>query len=216
MKYINYIFIFLTLHSCNPNYNSKSERPILHDTVLTDIPNSRRNSESRKIKSKIESLAALEDIEKGYKDSAIRLWFTNSSNIEALFILTKKDGRWQGEFQKLDFVYSSDIDKSSIAKEDTLTSIKKMVKSLSPKSGWAVLMDSLDRLGLFILPDMELLKDYGLGTDGRWVTVEIATSEKYRIYSYQEPFSHANRFREAASMEKIGTLIENEFNYKRR
>lgn len=127
---------------------------------------------------------------------------------EQLIIFGKEEGRWFANLSELTFIYDKN--------RDSLLSISKSVIEKTPKSGWKLLLDSLNRLKIMSLPDMSDIPNYELSTDGNGVTIEIASKNRYRVYSYQNPFYYQTKFVEAQNIVRIMELLEREFEFKRR
>ena len=120
--------------------------------------------------------------------------------------LKKSDGIWKAESHnmQLDLI------------NDTIQIVNIKSNPVFPKSGWESFTSKLFSINILNLPDDSEIKDYNLNsaTDASFVIVEIATKNKYKIYSYTEPFVHLE-FPEAKLMENIMNLIEQELGMKR-
>lgn len=173
--------------------------------VKKDIPENKQTSQFHLVKGNIEKKIGIKSIEKGFNGMEIRIWFANSSLREHLVILQKTKNAYLGKLYLLNFNYDS---------TNSLVSIDKLVEEVKPKSGWKFFIDSLFKLKLLTLPDMSSIKGYELGFDGKSITVEVATTDLYRIYSYWEP-SKRSEFWQARAAEFISQIIEEELGFKR-
>lgn len=144
-------------------------------------------------------------LDKGYDSIFIRLWYVYRFSLQVVD-LKKSEAVWKAEFHnmQLDLI------------NDTIQPVNIKSNPAFPKSGWENFTGKLFALNVLNLPDDLEIKDYHLNgaMDASFVTVEIATKSKYRIYSYTEPYVHLE-FPEAKSMENIIKLIDEELGVKR-
>jgi hypothetical protein len=173
--------------------------------IKKDIPKNKRTTKFHSIKEQIEHKIGINSMEDGFDEMEIRIWFANSSLREQLIDLQKINTTWHANIYTLVYNYDSN---------NALVSINKSIKQIKPKSGWNYFIDSLTKLKLLILPDMSAIKGYQLGFDGRSVTVEVATPNLYRIYSYWEP-GEKSEFWQARNIEFISKFLEKEFGFIR-
>ncbi len=80
-----------------------------------------------------------------------------------------------------------------------------------PKSGWANFTRKLFKSNITTLPDFSEISNYNPANDSHSISVEISTKKYYRIYTYLDPKTKPN-IKEAAEIEKILQLIDEEFN----
>ncbi len=143
-------------------------------------------------------------LDKGYDSLFIRLWYVYRATMQVTD-LKKSDGKWSAGFHTMKFGVI----------EDRLDVIETNSTYISPKSDWNIFMNKLFSLNLLELPDDSELPDYkSLVNDAAFVIVEVATKERYKIYSYGEISDHLE-FPQVVKMENIMKLIEEEFGIKR-
>lgn len=149
--------------------------------------------------------AGLNFLDNGYDSVFIRLWYVYRFSLQVVD-LKKNQGVWKAESHnmQLDLI------------NDTIQPVNIKSNPAFPKSGWESFTSKLFSLNILNLPDDSEIKDYHLNnaTDASFITVEIATINKYKIYSYTEPYVHLE-FLEARSMENIIKLIDEELGLKR-
>lgn len=200
-------FFCIAIISCDANTQNSESSKSGSDTVIKDIPKFFDSDHFKKIKNDILSKAGLPDIENGFDSLQIRIWLGYVfKNQEQVLVLKKQDDGWSGEFIDLFFNYSG---------KHKLDSINKQVKDVRPISGWNEFITKLYQLDFLTLPDDSKISNYSSDADGDGVTVEIATKDKYRIYSYQSPGIREDSIPEAKKIENILQLIEDELGVKR-
>lgn len=141
----------------------------------------------------------LDSLEGGYDSLQFRIWLGHSlAKVKHVVILKFKDQKWKG--QLVSFSENND-------------QVKK-VRKVHPVSGWDTLIDSLYKLGIVTLPHETEISGYnGAGADGISYYFEIATSKKYRVYSYSNPEDNTS-FWQAVNVLQIAGLLEKEFDFK--
>lgn len=142
----------------------------------------------------------LDSLEAGYDSLQIRIWLGHSmAKVKHVVILKFKDQEWKGEL----ISYSEEAENNDPGKK---------AGKIYPKSGWRVLIDSLNKLRIVTLPHETEIAGYNGagGADGISYDFEIATSKSYRAYSYSNPEYNRN-FWQAGNVLKIAILIEREF-----
>lgn len=208
-------YFFLTamyLYSCKEvpdNYDMQQLHRRNIDTIVRDIPKNSKGEylEFYKTKRKIENMLGLEPIESGWDSMQIRLWWGHTATDTGHLIkLEKNKGIWKAEVTLLAYFFSQD---RQIIDSVVSHSVVKI-----PISGWSKFYDSLDKLKITLLPDMNSIKGYPVIADGDGVVVEVATSKYYRIYHYHAPFLAANYVREAKLMSEIVRLLTHELQIK--
>lgn len=194
-------------------YSCKSNKPLPANTKCGTNPIIKYkpfagDTSSDEIKRKVLGLAGLEDLENGFNEQQVRIWFTFSSPIENLLILSKTAAGWSGSYEQLNFQYDAD--------NGDLISIKRASRAVTPRSGWKFLADSLYKLEIYNLPDMSQIPGYELERDGHWITVEYADCKSYRIYRYQSPWGYEKQFWQAAMVTQISRLAKEQFDISQR
>lgn len=200
------VFFSFLFNSCNLA-DHKNENCNMGDSLITDIPVNRTDTNTIQIRDKIERLAGLTKIDTGFNGLQIRVWYAYSSNVEHLILLTRTENNWSGTLNTLKYSYDEN--------NGSLVSINRISKNVFPKSGWKAFGDSIISMGILELPDMSAINGYELGTDGNWFTVDFANCRKYRYSAYQSPWYYADKFLQARRVVNISNLIENELDFKR-
>ena len=145
----------------------------------------------------------LDSLEAGYDSLQIRIWLGHSlARVRHVVILKYKDQEWRGQLV-------------SFSDETGNHHPVKKVRKVSPNSGWDILIDSLYKLGIVTLPNETAIAGYSCngGTDGVSYNFEIATSNRYRYYRYDNP-EDCKSFWQARNVLQIASLLENEFDFK--
>ncbi len=204
LKFINglgLISFLLIVYSCTQTGKPSSSEKTDSQLIDTTIPKNKYDKESfpsKMIKRDIKK-AGLLSLDNGYDSIFIRLWYTYGSTKQVVE-LRKTLGKWNAEFHSMELgIVDSKI---SITNTASIHGY--------PKSNWNVFTDKLFSFDILNLPDDSELYNYNVDADGNFVVVEIASKNKYRIYSYSVPYVHLE-FPEAVKMENIMKLIEEEF-----
>ncbi len=143
----------------------------------------------------------LDSIENGYHDLQIRVWYNYALVKERkLVIITNKDTNWTAAMY--DFQISRD------GKTETILS--KKIRQVSPKSGWPAFSKKLLALQVVTLPNQDDVEGYSAGDDGKTYSVEVASKNQYRFYSYWEPQKNQDKFWQAKNLTEILKLFETE------
>lgn len=146
-------------------------------------------------------------IENGFDSLCIRLWYGYSfdSRIQCLTI-TKTGFKWEAEYNLLT---------TFLDDKDSILSIEKSTEKKFPKSGWHTFIKKLLDQNVTTLPDDWLIPgSASTPTHGDVVSVEIATRNNYRYYSYYSPGWYRG-VKEAQAMQEILRLVEYEFSFKK-
>lgn len=183
----------------------------LSDTIIKDIPRSRKGMEPAYYKNKpqIERAMGLNSIENGFDSIELRLWYGYSIDDSSQLVVLKKgkNQKWISELCNFKYKYDE--------RNNILTSIGKVCFDRTPKSGWDHFTRKLFDLEITDLPDAGKLPGYIDATDGGSIIIEVATSKLYRIYAYQLPSVNQEKFIQAKKMVDILRLIEEEFDFRR-
>jgi hypothetical protein len=145
----------------------------------------------------------LDSLEAGYDSLQFRIWLGHSmAKVKHVVILKFKDHKWKGQLV-------------SFSNETENNDLSKKVRKVYPGSGWDTLIDSLYKLKIISLPHETELAGYSGtgGTDGISYDFEIATSKRYRAYSYKNPEYNTN-FWQAKNVLQIANLLEKEFDFQ--
>lgn len=209
--YIFFLFVLSGIYCCNGNNTAlRLNADNQNDTVLHDIPKNSNGKESNVFKfvTQMAHKLKIERLDTGFKQTQIRIWcsysFIDSSQ---LVVLKKVNNEWSAQLYTYFFKRFNDFNGV-----DTIVSKQ---PSLIPQSGWRKFLKSLRKLKIEELPDMDRLNNTFIISEGDAITVEIATINKYRLYSYVNPKEFENKWWQAKNMENILVLIEYELNFKR-
>ena len=159
------------------------------------------------IKKKYDKILGLPSLENGYDSFQLRVW-CNYGNLKKthLIVISNKAGKWDGTLYRLL------ID----SKSDTSYFLEKAdKKQITPRSGWGQLISKMNELKIPTLLSYEYLPGYGIGVDGEFYMVEVATQNKYRFYDYYDPRNEAKDYKEAEVLEEFLEILEKEFSFHR-
>ncbi|MBO9632759.1 MAG: hypothetical protein J7578_06540 [Chitinophagaceae bacterium] len=205
------ILFFLSVSCSSFNKKGKDtgeEVTTKADTFIRDIPQYRTSPSMMHLKTNIESLLNISSLENGFDSLEIRIWYAYALTDKEQLVIIKHTGtQWAAQINTLTFHYGNN--------NDSILSISKQSVDRFPRSGWDSLMLNLKNLDFFILPDHKQLQNYHTGTDSDAITVEFATKNTYRIYTYIQPSRYTTTFKEAVKIENIMDLIEREFEFAR-
>ena len=193
----------LLLYSCQSATTEVNKGKCDNDSIVKNVPLGELDTSMQRAKMKILHFADLEDLQNGFDESQIRIWFSYSATTENVLIFSKTNNEWTGSNNRLEFLYDS------ISTE--LTDINRTSKPIIPKSGWSLFTDSLFKLGLHTMPDMTEIPGYELNRDGHWITIEYADCKIYRLVRYQFPQGLTERYPEAKRIVDACRLIERHF-----
>lgn len=143
----------------------------------------------------------LDNLENGFHDLQIRVWYNLALVSERkLVVITNKDTSWTADIYDLQVGWEG----------KTETILSKKIRRVSPKSGWPTFSKKLLDLQIMTLPNQDDVEGYSAGDEGRTYSVEVATKNQYRFYSYWEPQGYENKFWQAKKMTEILRLFETE------
>jgi hypothetical protein len=205
------ISFFLFVACSNEPQETRSQSVTNKDTVgfVTDLPLDKHGKADffERIKWERDYIGGLDTLEKGYAPLQIRLWYVYGDDDinDRQIVVIKKKKDWLAELHTTTWAYT---DTSGYMTGRTVITAK-------PKMGWDKFIDSLKSLGVMELPDQSRIPDMPLTVHASTIHVEIAQEKKYRFYSYTAPKKYAGKFTEAARIEKIMQLIEDELGFKR-
>jgi hypothetical protein len=143
----------------------------------------------------------LESIDSGFDSIEIAIW-TNVNHVQKVFVIKNAKGAWSASFIRFGPV----LDKY----RDSVVGFRYNVSPVAPRSSWNAFAAQLFGDHILTLPDERKLPKYEIVGDGRHLAVEVATREKYRIYTYTNPEMN-ERIQEAQDVMSILDLIKNEF-----
>lgn len=148
----------------------------------------------------------LENIESGFENLQIRLWVDYALyKGRELYIIKNINGNWSSE------VYNM-MTARSAENEDSI--ISKVIKTVTPKSGWDSLVTNLLNLKIATLPDMGNIPGLvDIIDDGVDYNIEIAGKYQYRFYGYHVPEYFQDNFWQAKNMVQIVKLIREQLRF---
>ncbi|CAN5767382.1 hypothetical protein BH11BAC3_BH11BAC3_04640 [soil metagenome] len=149
----------------------------------------------------------ISNIEKGDDSLRVRIWYDFSliGNKKMIDIVFTKAACIANLYEWIGYMTFDS------KKEITVTDIKKL--QLAPKTDCNNILDNIKRLKILELPTMDSIPDLrDSWADGHTVSFEIGTKEQYRFYSYHMAEKFADRFWQAANVDKFLDMIEAELN----
>jgi hypothetical protein len=152
----------------------------------------------------------LDSIFNGYDSLQIRLWIVQGLfGHRQLYIIRNNRGKWEANYYilTLDSNYANGNGSREFLHGPEPFNVA-VSKAVSPKMGWHKLMDSLQSLNVFEMPDMSEIK----GMEVNWThptgyCIEIATRYNYRYYKYYDPHRFEHKFWQAANIGKTESLL---------
>ncbi|MEO7311026.1 MAG: hypothetical protein ABIX01_11560 [Chitinophagaceae bacterium] len=158
--------------------------------------------------------AGFDCLDSGYYDMEIRIGFGGGLRAqEQYFILKRSDGTWNACINivsmDLEYIYSPD---SSYKTKLVVAENKK--NEVFPKSNWETVFRKLNEWQIFTLPDGEVIDNGGsdAATDGEGYSIEVATSNMNRRYSYSYPEDKLDKW-QAKSFYDIMNFLYKEFGF---
>jgi len=184
---------------------------IISDTIVKDLPKLKPVEQSAAYSSSDlkNKRAGFSSMENGADSIKIRVWYLYQvGHTEHVVEIENINKKWVFSQYILTFKYDQI--------HDSVIFVGKTVQHKNPNSGNERFIQKLFELEILTLPSSESISDYSGANaiDAGRVDVEIASENKFRFYSYDDPFRHYSN-RNAKKMEDIMTLIEKEFNFKR-
>lgn len=180
------------------------------DTVVKDIPltNNGKPSPVYLAMQAFERSLNLDVLEEGFDSLQIRLWaaYTFTDTIQ-LLIVKRQEQQWIAEFGTIK--YKDDV------RHGNIQILNNKFEYKTPKSGWDNFVKELLKTRILTLPDVYEISNYPSPIHADNFSVEFATNNLYRFYSYPAPHSAMAEVLEAKNMETILQLMEKEFSFKR-
>lgn len=194
--------------SCNIEKGKNNVLDIQKDSSIIDIPKNLKGDHSLiyRLHKKDEKLLGLDSLQIGFDSMQIRIWFEpGMSYKKQMIILKNTNGSWIG--QLLSWIIDNGTENSP-----NHTILNKQIENVSPKSGWDKYIAELIKLNIITLPDDSNIKGVeGGGGDLRMTSIEVATRNMYRFYTYMEPDGYNKKFKELQDMESIIHYTGKEF-----
>ena len=199
--------LILLIQACNGQPKEEAKEVLnqeRNNTTIKSIPLSKRDTSFSKIKKSIENKLGISSIESGFKDLQIRIWkgFAHTDYVQ-LKVFTKIDTSLSAQLYNLFLHYDKNF--------DSVVAVTKEVVTKQPRTGWVFFTDSLLKLDILNLPDDSEIPNYNVSMDADAVTVEVASGNKYRVYSYSDVESLSKTIEQAKKMAQILKLIQDEF-----
>ncbi len=207
------MLVNLMLYSCSPKNennnicNGSNTSTSQQESIVKDIPFDKTGKplffNGQKY---IDSLLGLCTITDGFDEWQVRIAYYFSRNDTVQYLLMSRSG---GDFlcKLYTVVLNTDI------KNQSLSSIQSHVINLAPKTTWNQFESELFATQIKDLPDDSKIEDYPQVMDEDRVIVQIATPQKYRLYSYSTPQVAENSIPQAKQMLQILTLLKTEFGF---
>ena len=86
------------------------------------------------------------------------------------------------------------------------------VKKLQPRTNWRAFFKAIAKEDIYNLPSQSEIKGWKNEVDdGLTFSIEFATKEKYKFYSYNCPDVYENQFKECKHMVNILNVFDKEF-----
>lgn len=211
--YIILLFLLQVIYSCN-GQETKSQNNVdnAYDSIIKDIPKNPNGKESNVYKfiMQMANKLNIEKLDNGFDSIQIRIWCSYSfKDTSQMLVLKKVNNNWVSNIYTIFF-------KSDTSQFETIDTLISKQSNLIPKSGWKIFTDNLFDLKIKDLPDMDSLPGNEFDIiEGNVFSVEVATKNKYRLYTYVNPYEFEKIWWQAKNMENILQLIEKEFNFKR-
>jgi hypothetical protein len=212
MKKLYTIFILiLILFACNNVDKQKSTfTVVLPDTSVTHQPDIFYER-----KKKAEQELMLNKLENGSNSFELRLW----AKVEVLmsgqlFVIRKIKNDWTclhyNYFYKRNL--GSENSKNFIELMTNFTIDTFWVKKLQPRTNWRTFFNAIAKEDIYNLPTQSEIKGWKNKVhDGYTFSIEFATKEKYKFYSYNCPDIYENQFKECKHMSNILSVFNKEF-----
>ena len=122
-------------------------------------------------------------------------------------IITKTAGNWNAEIWTVNYHYNNHFGLDSLGTEK---------KSVAPKCGWPLFLDSLTTQGIFNLKDCSQIEGYGeCSGEGQNITVEFADCKLHRTSFFHNPWLYADKHPEAMRVTEISGTIERQLGFVR-
>ncbi|MBN8686675.1 MAG: hypothetical protein J0M10_06645 [Chitinophagales bacterium] len=211
MKILYYLSFFCLLTAnCNTSTTNTDNKIIVQKKDNQDIDG--LNNENDKIsflRYKIAKLH-LDTIQNGFDSIQLRIWILGGlfGNVD-LYILKNVKSKWTAQNYKLfldsNIVNGKDQNKYTNGSEPFQIVKHRLLKPIIP---WSIFIDSLSKLQIMTLPDMDEITGMKINsTDAGSIVVEVATRQFYRNYHYSDPVEFAERYTEAKNINYIVSLI---------
>jgi hypothetical protein len=183
--------------------NLPKRKIIVKNSSLTEYIKSAKET----IRNELEFQLGVKTLKNGFNGTQIRIYkFSAWGNNEQMIIISENNSNWSAILVKFSIYFNANEDSVGIV-------IETMVKK-EPHSAWGKVIDSLNNLDIFSLPDSDSIRGYDMPNDGGAVEVEYATGNKYRDYEYYAPNANYLTIAEAKKMIHIMNLMEHEFGFK--
>ena len=204
VKIYSIYFLLMNVASCIAQPDSNECKEVF---LTKDIPARFSDSSYLKAKNSILKLIKLPELEKGFNQLQIRIWYGYPySSSDNLILLSKIRNKWTGEIWKLSYQTDS---------KGVLDSILCFKKTVNPICGWKSFIDSLNMYNILDLKDSRSLPGYEMDGEGNNITIEYANCSHYRVYSYTNPWIASTQYLEAKKIVNISGVVERQLSFKR-
>lgn len=207
IKLIVITLLMLSFFSCHTEEVNQENKALIDTSIVIQkyIPqiNGRPDIFYKMAKQRAYQLR-LDSLELGYDSLQIRIWYDYSLiSLRRLVIIKNEGGKWSAKAYRLLASWYNGRD--SIYRKESIP--------IEPKSGWNDFLKSLFKLPVMTLPN-EYEIGGGGGLDGNAFSIEVATKNRYRFYSYENPSRDAG-LPQVREMDAILTLVQKELGIKR-
>ena len=200
IKIILFVLVLLIGKGCRQSKPVDKEVDI---KIEKDIPINKYGDSSwyyKRIHEVLLSRVHLPELRNGFDSLQIRVWYSGYKNDDMRILIIKKQKDWSAVMYRIQL----------FPEVDSIKSIKSEIITTPPRSGWVNFLKELIDLEILTLPDYKSFNKYpDCTTSGEDVTVEIATINKYRIYSY--PCVRGNPSPVLDKINRIFSFINSEF-----
>lgn len=202
------LIYIITACSCNTNKGKGSNQSNKRKIVTKDSTlNSYIKVRDKMISEDLELRAGIARIGDKSNNILLRIykhstWLDN----EVVFTIENKTSNWSAKLVQ----YSVQISPM----QDSVGITINRIAEKAPNILWKDVIDSLEHLGIFELPDASVLKGYDVPSDGTSVEIEYVVNADYRKYSYSNPEYNTVKFIEAKRLLAILKFIQATFGIK--
>jgi len=182
---------------------------------LPDTSMSHKPDIMYEVKKKAADELMLNKLENGSDSLELRLW----ARVEVLsggqvFVIKKISNQWIG----LHYFYHIKsgiipLNYHELTKWATDFTVDTFcVKKIKPVTGWKTFFVAVEKENIYKLPSQSDIKGWkNTVTDGITYSIEYATKDKYKFYSYNCPDVYENEFMECRQMTNILSVFNREF-----
>jgi len=201
MYKISYCLVFLLFISF-----SCKEKGFIKDVPKSDVAPRRGNKPSwYEVYQMLSDSLKIGRIDNGFDSLQIRIWVGSAFSHNKVAVFTCSAGNWSSSL--ITFIPHYFNEGHFNENRDSVVYFE--TNSIAPAKpiNWPEFIEKLYDCDIMKLPDQQYLKGYDHPTDGVGYTIEIATINKYRLYSYHSPEVNT-QVNEARKMNEILKLVK--------